>query len=251
MSTRSQRRQIRKLASARARPFVLEHFRALAGCGLLVVAAGAGLVIASSIQSRIVVLALVVVMLLLAWLGVGSYSDSWRADLLAAYAGARTAIELDEMVTSGWRVIDRVAADGGVVEHVAVGPAGVLTVRTAVATRPWNLTADGVDGADGGPNAALRRIQIAEMQRINDAVRQLLVDHGMDVPVVPTLLLWGTGAPVQPGGQKVVDGVAVLMGKQAEIWRRDLQDRRLDDATIAAVCSVLAPLGNTLSVEPG
>jgi hypothetical protein len=37
----------------------------------------------------------------------------------------------------------------------------------------------------------------------------------------------------------------VLIGKQAEIWRLDLQDRRLDDVTIAAVCSVLAPLGET------
>ena len=236
MSTRSERRQIRKLASARARPFVLEHFRALTACGLLVVAAGAALVVASNIGTRIVMLGLLLVMLLLVWLIVRSYSDDSRAERLSAYAGAWTATELDALAADGWRVIDRVAADGRVVDHVAVGPAGVLTVRTAAATKPWNLTPERIQGADRDP--------IAEMQRINDAVKQLLVEQGMEVPVVPTLLLWGHGAPTQPEGQEVVDGVAVLIGKQAEIWRLDLQDRRLDDVTIAAVCSVLAPLGD-------
>jgi hypothetical protein len=237
MSTRSERRQTRKLASARARPFVLEHFRALAACGLLVVAAAAGVIAASNLETRIVVLGLLLVMLLLVWLVVRSYSDDSRAQRLSAYAGAWTATELDGLAVDGWRVIDRVTADGRVVDHVAVGPAGVLTVRTAVATRPWNLTPERIRGAGRDP--------IAEMRRINDAVKQVLVQHGMEVPVVPTLLLWGNGAPAQPEGQEVVDGVAVLIGKQAEIWRLDLQDRRLDDVTIAAVCSVLAPLGET------
>jgi hypothetical protein len=227
MSTRSERRQTRKLASARARPFVLERFRALAACGLLVVAAAAGVIAASNLETRIVVLGLLLVMLLLVWLVVRSYSDDSRAQRLSAYAGAWTATELDGLAVNGWRVVD----------HVAVGPAGVLTVRTAVATRPWNLTPERIRGAGRDP--------IAEMRRINDAVKQVLVQHGMEVPVVPTLLLWGNGAPAQPEGQEVVDGVAVLIGKQAEIWRLDLQDRRLDDVTIAAVCSVLAPLGET------
>jgi hypothetical protein len=237
MSTRSERRQIRKLASARARPFVLEHFKALSACALLLVAAGIGLVVASNIQTRIVVLCLMIVMLLLVWLIVRSYSDSSRAERLSAYAGAWTATELDALSANGWRVIDRVAADGRVVDHVAVGPAGVLTVRTAVATTPWSLGPDRIQGADRDP--------IAEMQNINDAVKQLLAKQGVEVPVVPTLLLWGNGAPDQPDGQEVVDGVAVLIGKQAEMWRLDLQDRRLDDVTIANVYSVLAPLGDT------
>jgi len=150
-----------------------------------------------------------------------------------------TVQEFRRMARLGWQLVDDVEWNGTTVEHVAVGPAGVLALRSAVAQSTWTLTPSGIEGTSGDPLAPARTAAAAATQRLRAA--------GLDVRVVPTVVVWGPGAPLHINGQEVCDGVAVLVGRQAPEWRVDLRGRNLDAATIDRIVAALRAPGLTPS----
>jgi hypothetical protein len=60
-------------------------------------------------------------------------------------------------------------------------------------------------------------------------------NYGIDIPVVPALVIWGRGAPTLPNGVAIIDGVAVLSGKQDDVWRDALAAKHLDIAQVNAI----------------
>jgi hypothetical protein len=127
---------------------------------------------------------------------------------------------------NGWYVADDVALPHVEVDHVAVGPAGVLAVQVMFTNRP----------DERGKPAMRARIAASELRR-------LLAQRELHVDVVPAVLAFGPGLTEEPGGVKVVDSVAILFGDQAGSWigelsRRELLDQRLVDAIRTAVGDV-------------
>lgn len=137
----------------------------------------------------------------------------------------------------GWYVADDVLLPHVDVDHVAIGPAGVLAIQTM-----WTNRAD-------GRGKAAARARIAAHQ-----LRQAFARQELDIEVVPAVLAFGPGLTEEPGGVRVVDAVAVLNGYQSEAWMTQLTTRALlPEAVVGAVRGVVADLREgvgTASVEP-
>ena len=126
----------------------------------------------------------------------------------------------------GWYVADDVLLPHVDVDHVAIGPAGVLAVQVQ-----WTNEPD----TRGRPAA---RARIAAHQ-----LRKALAAKELDVDVVPAILTFGPGLTDQPGGVKVVDAVAMLNGYQAGEWLAELGRRvLLSEHTVDAVREVVCDL---------
>jgi hypothetical protein len=126
----------------------------------------------------------------------------------------------------GWYVADEVSLANVDVDHVAVGPAGVLAVQTR-----WTDKED----SRGKPAA---RARIAATQ-----LRKALAARELPVEVVPAVLTFGPGLTKEPGGVKVVDAVAMLNGYQSAEWLEQLGSRTLlPDDVVAAVRETIADL---------
>ena len=126
----------------------------------------------------------------------------------------------------GWYVADEISLPHADIDHVVVGPAGVLAVQTR-----WTNRQD-----DRGKPAARARIAAGQLRKAL-AVREL------DVEVVPAVLTFGPGLTKEPGGVKVVDAVAMLNGYQADEWIAQLGSRTLlADDLVDAVREVVGDL---------
>ena len=133
----------------------------------------------------------------------------------------------------GWYVADDVLLPHVGVDHVAVGPAGVLAVQVQ-----WTNEPD----SRGRPAA---RARIAAHQ-----LRKALAAKELDVDVVPAILTFGPGLTAQPGGVKVVDAVAMLNGYQADEWLNELGCRALlHEHTVDAVRDVVCELREHATFE--
>lgn len=136
----------------------------------------------------------------------------------------------------GWYVADDVTLPHADVDHVAIGPAGVLAIQTRWTNRP----------DDRGKPAVRARIAATQLRKAL-AVREL------DVEIVPAVLTFGPGLTNEPGGVKVVDAVAMLNGYQADEWLEQLGARvLLADAVVDAVRETVADLleGAPLATAP-
>ena len=123
-----------------------------------------------------------------------------------------------ELRAHGWFVADSLKLANAEIDHVLVGPAGVLAVQVM-----WSNIPDARGNANMRARIAARQLQ-HEL-----AVRELNVD------VVPAVLACGPGQPEVPGGVRVVDGVAILFDDAADEWLAHLASRRLlsEDVTDA------------------
>ncbi len=110
----------------------------------------------------------------------------------------------------GWYVADDIRLPHGDVDHVAVGPAGILAVQIQWTNRP---------DSRGKPAA---RARIAAQQ-----LRKVLAAKELPVEVVPVVLAFGPGLDAGDHGVKVVDTVAILNGYHSSKWMAELDKRSL------------------------
>jgi hypothetical protein len=133
----------------------------------------------------------------------------------------------------GWYVADDVLLPHVDVDHVAVGPAGVLAVQVQWTNQP---------DTRGRPAA---RARIAAHQ-----LRKALAAKELHVDVVPAILTFGPGLTEMPGGVRVVDAVAMLNGYQADEWLGELSRRvLLSGATVDAVRDLVGDLREHVSLD--
>lgn len=127
---------------------------------------------------------------------------------------------------AGWYVADDLELPYGNVDHIAVGPAGVIAMQVQ-----WTNCPDGRDR----PSV---RARIAAQQ-----LRRILAVQELRVEVVPAVLAFGPGLTTDGAGVKVVDTVAILNGYQADEWIAELEGRTLLPASLVdEVRNVLADL---------
>jgi len=129
-----------------------------------------------------------------------------------------------ELRAHGWFVGDDVRVPNAEIDHVLVGPAGVVAVQVMC-----SVERDPRGRADVRARIAARQLQ------------HVLARHELQVEVVPAVLACGPGQPEVPGGVRVVDGVAFLFEDHADAWLAQLVARTLiDDQTVEAVRELLA-----------
>ena len=166
-----------------------------------------------------------------AYAGLVGYSlmvDGSHFRMLGAEAERWTSAALGKV--KGWWVIDAVEFADRDIDHLAVGDRHVLAVETKWTSRPVTIDERGVRGmwCDGVHDA-----EIAARR-----ARNLLRSRGVDIDVIPVLVLWGRDVPRIDGGYQRVGDVRVLIGRQASEWRPRLRALSAGAASNDARCVI-------------
>ena len=133
----------------------------------------------------------------------------------------------------GWFVGDDLRLPNADIDHVLVGPAGVLAVQVM-----WSNSPDPRGKAEIRARIAARQLQH------EFAIRELRIE------VVPAVLACGPGQPEVDGGVRVIDGVAILFDDAAAEWLEHLASRMLlADHTVDAARDVVASILESATVS--
>ncbi len=149
---------------------------------------------------------------------------------MGAMAEEWTAQSFSKLRPAGWYVINSVPFEKFDVDHVVVGPAGVLAVETKWTSVPWRITGRRLV-AFGDP--------IRQAERGATQIERFLESEDVKVPVVAVVVVWGAGTKQLPEDSKILGRTVLLSGKHARRWRAELDADHLDVGTIEAVREVL------------
>ncbi len=131
-------------------------------------------------------------------------------DREVSVSGTRLTSEaLQRLPQPPWRIVIEIAQtalEG--VDHVAIGPGGVVPLLTRVADRP-------------GPGVDRDPIAVGSTSLARAAVGAALADTGLS-SMPPARVYWGTPHPDQPAGLATADGVIDVEGQRLEDWLQRL-----------------------------
>jgi hypothetical protein len=172
-------------------------------------------------------------LVLVAEVAVFSGGVNWITGGLAEKDTARVLAQLG----SSWKVAHNIAFPMGVppntwevdVDHVAVGPYGVLVVETKYSSAPvsvdklskWNR-----DIKQARKNAAL--------------IQELLEKADISAPVRPVLIYWGWRVKLPEQPVRRVEDVRVVYGVDAKRWLPLLATRRINPEIEASAWGVIS-----------
>lgn len=100
-----------------------------------------------------------------------------------------TARELKRARRQGWRFVNDLYLTSQI-DHIALGPAGLLIIETKWAAEPWPLD----DQTDWRREKAIHTV--AEQAR---HARSIVVNHHSDAPVIPVVVRWRPPTDDDPG----------------------------------------------------
>ena len=129
-----------------------------------------------------------------------------------AEAERRSSHALRRLGKTGWRVVNNVNFLSMDIDHVAIGPDGVVAVETKYVSSASDVTDEGRAGFLGRP--------VDQAKLGARRIRLLLKSEGMDVAVAPALAVWGPGSFDLK--DDVIDGVVVLLGRDSKVWQKQL-----------------------------
>lgn len=140
-----------------------------------------------------------------------------------------TAGQLRRLRRRGWLLVNHVFLSGGDIDHVLVGPGGVIAVETKWTAEAWHT-----EPRD-------ERIAAAAAQAQEQARR---LSHWHDLkslgtgPVRPAVFLWGAGATsLEPVTH--VESVEVISGPRSRTWMAALPTSGLTSEQVSAAWAVL------------
>lgn len=139
-----------------------------------------------------------------------------------------SAAELRKLHRGGWQTVNHVMLTTRDIDHVVVGPGGLIAVETKWTAEAWK----GVDD----PRVREAAISIRQQAtRLSNWANLKAVGVGRAIPVV---ILWGSGSRELPAMTNV-DGVTVVSGPRASEWRRQLRSEGLSQEVVGAAWDVL------------
>jgi hypothetical protein len=121
--------------------------------------------------------------------------------------GARlTAERLRRLASPPWRVVYEIGERHlGAVDHVVIGPTGVIAIETLMMNRPD--VAEGADGAQLVATAAIERGDVDDLTRAIGVPCNLLAK-----------VYWGTAQPDLPAAIEVTTGLVAVDGHRLVDW---------------------------------
>ncbi|HET7488094.1 MAG TPA: nuclease-related domain-containing protein [Acidimicrobiales bacterium] len=152
---------------------------------------------------------------------IGADAEQWTASELHAL-GRLWVVEHDVPFPEDGYFVD--------VDHVAVGPFGVLVVETK-----WTS-----DVIDLGARRLAKRVEDA-VQRAQDNAGRVrgLLRRVADVEVIPLVVFWGRDVKGPEDVVRRVGEVRVVAGGQGDRWRQRLSSERVDPQTVARLAERL------------
>lgn len=153
---------------------------------------------------------------------------TWR---LGQLGEERTAKVLRALERNGWHVISGVSfrADNGSyydVDHVAVGPGGILALETKLVT--------------GRCDTRKRSASEAQALRNAEKIRRFLLSADLRLPVIAGVVWWVPGGRERPAYRVHSENVVSLNGDKADEWMAELAGaEHLDAPAVATAASAL------------
>ena len=147
-------------------------------------------------------------------------SSTWMGQLGEVW----TAQELRRARRHGWEFVNDLFL-AGQIDHVALGPAGLLVIETKWAAEPWPLD----NPTDWRRQKALRAVteQVAH-------VRSIMISHHSDVPVIPVVVRWRPPTEDDPGTWHRDGNVFLVDGPSFKDWLASLPSGNYDLETARA-----------------
>jgi hypothetical protein len=124
----------------------------------------------------------------------------------------------------GWFVVHGLVIGNHEIDHIAVGPGGILAIETKWTNNRWRIHNEALLGPVGDP--------LLQARRSARQVQSLLASTtggGLQLEVDPVLVVWGPGCPRESGGQREIQGVEIYSARDMVGFRRRLDERRLED----------------------
>lgn len=136
-----------------------------------------------------------------------------------------TASEVRGLRRDGWRLINHVALQLWDIDHVLIGPGGIVVVETKGSARNWSR-----DGTDPRVREAIERC------RRNARNMHFWIKKAVGaVDVQSVLILWGPSDETSDvPAVKVLGGVTVLTAHAVELWREDLVRKGQHETVLTA-----------------
>ena len=201
---------------------------ALGGLALLVAGTYAGLVLPNDLLRGIGIGAAVVGVPALLWNFVVQATGT-GSSMMGEQAELWTASELRKNRED--RLLNHISLAYGDIDHLVVGPRGVVAVETKWSSQPW-------DERDG-PN----RIRAAALQVTQECRRLNLWTpfRSAGIEARPLVVLWGHGVRGWSEVERVriVEGVTVVSGYVLRDWMRERRAQALDLAQVELVVDAL------------
>jgi len=126
----------------------------------------------------------------------------------------------------GWETVHGMFLVSADIDHIVVGPGGVVAVETKWTSAEWERRS----GKDRAYLAAL-----AQARRSAERLQRFLRSKGIEIGVDAMLVIWGRGAPSFAGGVRRVDGVLVVDGTANPVLTPQLAHLEGFDAGAALV----------------
>jgi hypothetical protein len=136
-----------------------------------------------------------------------------------------TSEALHRLPAPPWRVVYEISGALGDVDHVVIGPPGVLAITTVVADRP---------------EPARLRSDRGEAPLVSDAAIQrglldeLLRPIGASCRISATVY-WGAPNPSRPAAEDVVHGAQLVEGQRIDEWITTFEGASLDAGQVDAI----------------
>lgn len=141
----------------------------------------------------------------------------------------------------GWHVVNGLVAGRHEVDHVAIGPGGVLALETKwCGTGTWRLDADGLTGYVGRDPIEQAR---ASARKAASLLRSTNEGPALSLPVQPVVVLWGPNAPPAGDEPAMIDGVVVIHGGVTSHWQALLVSGRVTNDQAVSAASKLRAIG--------
>jgi hypothetical protein len=145
-----------------------------------------------------------------------------------------TARQLRRCARHGWRAVHNLVLQAGDIDHIAIGPGGVVVIETKQPDADWAwLHKNGVD-----------RRWATQARTASARVRALVRQHtGLTIEPVPILVVWARG--LADSGPVEVDGVRVVHGRTLPNLLDDL-DGCLQHEQVEMIHAALEPVARKL-----
>jgi Nuclease-related domain len=152
--------------------------------------------------------------------------------MMGDYAEQWTAQELRPLTEHGWKLINHFSLGKVDLDHVLVGPGGVIAFETKWSSEPWSLRSQRVAQALAQLDGTARQLRLWEPCRRAQvgSIQQVLV-------------LWGTpknGQPLSVGVTRPSDEPLIIAGSELQAWAMRLGRDKLTPEQVERLWSEIA-----------
>jgi hypothetical protein len=145
--------------------------------------------------------------------------------LMGADGESWTASEVKPLRRHGWSVVNDLYLSGGNIDHVLVGPGGIVVLESKWSASPWSERYGQSVLADAAPSLSKQAWRLGRWENVRR--------HGTP-EVRPVLVLWGAGALDVPHGYRL-GSVEVVPGRRLRQWFEGVPETLVDEERRRAV----------------